>query len=125
MSTEHLNPGVNARSRKHRHAATNDGDYDESWALALLNECESMDKATLLRPSPAPRHAPSTAPLAHTTDAPIYVEEGSPSAAASHLSAIEKQVRLYQRSSAEQLQSELTAAPAKPGWRERIKAWFG
>lgn len=130
MPTEHMNSGLSSSAHAQREAATNDGLHDESWALALMNECENMDRDALLRPSPVARYSRPERPLQNTNndarDDAILVNESateSPSTTRS-ASAIEKQLAIYKANTSARLHAELDAQAPKRAWRTRILHWL-
>lgn len=130
MPTEHMNSGVSSSAHAQREAATNDGLHDESWALALMNECENMDRDALLRPSPVTRYARPERALQSTyneaQDDAILVNEPATESSpiTQSASAIEKQVAAYHANTPARLHAELDAQPPKRAWLTRILHWL-
>ncbi len=102
---------------------------EEEWALALLNECEKMDRETLLQNESNSSENPTTLgfdpardKIDILSDEAIFVAEEI-GQVKSGPSAIEKQLCAYENG---EISAALTPAAEtqKQDWRVRILKWF-
>ncbi|MDX1452998.1 MAG: hypothetical protein R3183_10605 [Oleiphilaceae bacterium] len=102
----------------------NESNVDESWALALINECENMDLETFLQPQQ------DTPEVAVTQDAEvdeaIYVDETTPHAtdSPSTTTAIVRQLETLQTQTEAELKEQLDKQLQRSGWRDRLRYWL-